>query len=116
MSMKILAATFAGLTMTASLGAAAPAPTAPVVQQYYPGPGVYCFGPNDCFPIAYQHEVYSDSAHTNYIGGGYDSCVQSGSQIYVSSPNLPTGYDVKTPMYVCTDMGPYEPGDWGPSA
>jgi len=116
---NILAATAAGLIMAASLGAAAPPPAAAAaasVQQYYPGPGVYCFGPNQCFPIAYSYEVYSDAEHTNYIGGGYDTCVQSGSMIYVSSPNLPSGYEVKTPMYVCTEMGPFEPGDWNPPA
>ncbi len=116
MSMKTLAVTVAGLTMTAALGAAAPAPAAPAVQQYYPGPGVYCFGPSECYPIADSYAVYSDASHTNYIGGGEDTCVQSGSQIYVSSPNLPAGYVVKTPIYVCTDMGPFEPGDWGPPA
>ena len=115
MSMKTVAATVAGLIMTASLGAAAPA-AAPAVQQYYPGPGIYCITSQECWPIAYSYEVYSDAGHTNYIGGGSDQCIQSGQQIYVSSPNLPSGYEVKTPMYVCTPMGPYVPGDWGGQA
>ena len=112
---NILAATAAGLVMAASLGAAAPAPTAAAaasVQQYYPGPGVYCFGPNQCFPIAYSYEVYSDAEHTNLIGSGSDSCVQSGQMIFVTSPWLPAGYEVKTPMYVCSGFGPYLPPEW----
>lgn len=112
MSIKMLGAAVAGLTLSMSLGAAAPAP-APAVQQYYPGPGVYCFGGHDqCFPIAYSYEVYSDAEHTNLIGSGSDSCVQSGQMIFVTSPWLPAGYEVKTPMYVCSGMGPYLPGDW----
>jgi hypothetical protein len=32
--------------------------------------------------------------------------------IFVTSPWLPSGYEVKTPMYVCSGMGPYLPSDW----
>jgi len=112
MSIKMLGAALAGLTLSMSLGAAAPAPAA-AVQQYYPGPGIYCFsGHSDCFPIAYSYEVYSDAEHTNLIGSGSDSCVQSGSMIFVTSPWLPAGYEVKTPMYVCSGFGPYLPPEW----
>lgn len=48
--------------------------------------------------------------------GGCDSCVQSGSHIDISSPTPPSGYEVKTPMDVCKEMGPFEPGDWNPPA
>jgi len=116
MKKRILGAAFAGLMMTAALGAAAPAPAAPPaaanLQQYYPGPGIYCGNDIGCMPIAYSHEVYSDAGLTNLIATGSDSCTGSGSQVYVSSPQLPGGYDVKTPMYVCTDFGPYLPMDW----
>ena len=112
MSIKMLGAALAGLTLSMSLGAAAPAPAASV-QQYYPGPGIYCFsGHSDCFPIAYSYEVYSDAEHTNLIGSGSDSCVQSGQMIFVTSPWLPAGYEVKTPMYVCSGFGPYLPPEW----
>jgi hypothetical protein len=111
MSIKMLGAAVAGLTLSMSLGAAAPAPAA-AMQQYYPGPGIYCFGYDQCFPIAYSYEVYSDAEHTNLIGSGYHSCVQSGQMIFVTSPWLPSGYEVKTPMYVCSGMGPYLPSDW----
>ena len=112
MSIKILATALAGLGLSMSLGAAAPAPMAAAAQQYYPGPGIYCFGFDQCYPIAYSYEVYSDAEHTNLIGSGYDSCVASGSQIYVTSPWLPSGYEVKTPMYVCSGFGPYLPPEW----
>lgn len=109
MSLKVMSVALAGLTMSMMVGAAAPMP---MMQQYYPGEGIYCFGYDQCFPIAYQRDVYSDAAHTNWIGGGSDSCVQSGSMIYVTTPQLPAGYEVKTPMYVCSGMGPYLPPEW----
>ena len=109
MDTRLFGAILASPLLMVTLGASAPAPAA---QQYYPGPGVYCLGPNSCYPIAYSHEVYSDAEHTNLIGSGSDSCVQSGSQIYVTSPWLPSGYQVSTQMYVCADGGPYLPGDW----
>lgn len=109
MSLMMTGVALAGLTMSVSLGAAAPMPA---VQQYYPGPGVYCFGPNQCYPIAYQRDVYSDAELTNLIGSGSDSCVQSGSMIYTSTPQLPSGYEVATQIYVCTEMGPYLPPEW----
>jgi hypothetical protein len=130
MKMRMLCAVSAGLMMAASLGAAAPAPAAPAVpspmvatslavtavafQQYYPGPGIYCSADiNGCAPIAYSYEVYSDAGLTNLIGSGYDSCVSGiGGTVYVTSPQLPSGYEVKTQMYVCTSMGPYLPWDW----
>lgn len=128
MKMRMLGAVSAGLMMAASLGAAAPAPAATVpalpmatslaaaavaFQQYYPGPGVYCTTPNDCAPIAYSYEVYSDAELTNLIATGQDSCVGGiGGNVYVTSPQLPSGYEVKTPMYVCSGMGPYLPPEW----
>ena len=110
MDTRIFGVILAGPVLAVSLGASAPA-IAP--QQYYPGPGVYCmsFG-QDCFPIAYSHEVFSDPEHTQLIGSGVDHCWQSGSLYYVSSPWLPSGYQVSTPMYVCAEGGPYLPGDW----
>lgn len=36
----------------------------------------------------------------------------SGSTVYVSSPYIPTAYYDRTPMYVCSEMGPYLPPDW----
>ncbi len=126
MKMRMLCAVSAGLMMAASLGAAAPAPAAPApivatslavaavaFQQYYPGPGIYCTTPNDCAPIAYSYEVYSDPELTNLIATGQDSCVGGiGGTVYVTSPQLPSGYEVKTPMYVCSGMGPYLPPEW----
>lgn len=106
---KVLGVVLAGLTMSVSLGAAAPVPA---VQQYYPGPGVYCFGYDQCYPIAYSRQVFSDSELTNLIGEGSDRCVGAGSQIYVTSPQLPAGFEVATPMYVCSGFGPYLPPDW----
>jgi len=105
----VLGIVLAGLTMSVSLTAAAPAPA---VQQYYPGPGIYCFGYNECAPIAYSRQVFSDAELTNLIGEGSDNCVGSGSQIYISTPQLPSGFEVATPMYVCSSYGPYLPPEW----
>lgn len=112
MRRTILGTTLAGLTMAVSLGGAA-ATTTTATQQYYAGPGIYCFGPNSCYPIAFQREVYSDAELTNLIGSGYDSCVGGhGDMVWITTPQLPTGYEVATPMYVCTPGGPYLPMDW----
>lgn len=113
MSIKIVSAAVAGLSLCVSLGAAAPAPSAPAaVQQYYPGPGIHCFAPGQCFPIAYRHDVYSDSSMTEWIGGGEDTCSQSGEFVWVNSPSLPAGYHVMTPSFVCTPLGPWLPESW----
>ena len=69
----------------------------------------YCTGYSNCWPIAFSHEVYSDAELTNLIGSGNDSC--NGGP-HVTSPQLPTGYDVKTRMYVCGNYGPFMPEDW----
>lgn len=107
MSVKVIGAALAGLTMFASLGGAAPAPAASAAQQYYPGyPGVYCSG-QTCWPIIYQHDVYSDAEQTNWIGGGTDTCVESMGMVWRNEPQLPAGYDVKTPLYLCAPGGPY---------
>lgn len=91
------------LLMTAG---AAPAPAATVVKQ---SEDHYCFGYNDCWPIAFYHEIYSDAEMTELIDTGYDSC--NGGP-FVTSPSLLTGYEVKTRMYVCAGNGPYLPPDW----
>lgn len=118
MTMRVFAAVSAGLMLAASLGAAAPAPAAPVVplastmaaavmfQQYYPGPGIYCFtGSTGCYPVGYHHDVYSDAELTNLIGSGDDTCSSYGEYVYVNTPSLPSGYEVKTPIWVCTPDG-----------
>lgn len=109
MSLKVLGVAVAGLMTWTMVGAAAPMP---MLQQYYPGEGIYCMGRDACYPIAYQRDVYSDPALTNLIGSGSDGCTQSGSMVWITTPQLPTGYEVKTPMWVCTPTGPYEPSDW----
>lgn len=91
------------LLMTAG-GAAVPAPAAVQSSEDF-----YCTGHSTCWPIAFYHEVYSDETMTNLIGSGYDTC--NGGP-FVTSPWLPTGYTVKTRMYVCTGNGPYLPPDW----
>jgi hypothetical protein len=108
MSMKLMGAAFAGLTMIASLGGAAPAPAASAAQQYGPYyPGVYCSG-QTCWPIIYQHDVYTDESMTTWIGGGTDTCSESMGMVFRNEPWLPTGYEVKTPLYLCAPGGPYE--------
>lgn len=109
MTMKLMGAAVTGLILLGSLGGAAPAPAAPAaVQQYYPGyPGVYCYSGGECWPIIYQHDVYSDAEHTNWIGGGSDSCTESMGMVWRNEPWLPAGYDVKTPLYLCAPGGPY---------
>ncbi len=109
MRVKVFAIALAGLTMTVSLGAAAPKPA---VQQYYPGPGIYCLGYDRCYPIAYNREIYSDPELTNLIGQGADSCVGSDPYVFITTPQLPAGYEVATPAYVCTGSGPYLPPDF----
>ncbi|RZJ32022.1 MAG: hypothetical protein EON85_02470 [Brevundimonas sp.] len=108
MSIKLTATAFAGLIMMGTLGGAAPAPTA--AQQYHPYyPGVYCYPNNGpCWPIIYQHDVYSDESQTTWLGGGTDTCSESGGMVWRNEPSLPTGHDVKTPLYLCAPGGPYE--------
>ncbi|MGO4411016.1 MULTISPECIES: hypothetical protein [unclassified Brevundimonas] len=109
MSLKVMGIALAGLTMSTMVGAAAPMP---MVQQYVPGEGIYCMGRDGCYPIAYQRDVYSDAALTNLIASASDGCTQSGDWVWITTPQLPTGYEVKTPMWVCSPMGPYLPHDW----
>lgn len=111
MSLKLIGSAFVGLTLLASLGGAAPAPApaaSTAVQQYYPGyPGIYCYFAGGCWPIIYQHDVYSDAEHTNWIGGGTDTCSETMGMVFRNEPSLPAGYDVKTPLYLCAPGGPY---------
>lgn len=86
---------------------AAPMPVASAATQS--SEDYYCTGYDSCWPIAFQHEIYSDAEMTNLIGSGYDSC--NGGP-HVTSPWLPAGYEVKTRMYVCAGNGPYLPPDW----
>jgi hypothetical protein len=114
MSVNLFGVAFAGLTMLVSLGGATVAPPAATQQYNEHYPGVYC-GSIGCWPIVYQHDVYSDAELTNWIGGGYDTCTQSMGMVFRNEPNLPAGYDVKTPLYLCAPGGPYEiPAD-GPA-
>jgi hypothetical protein len=86
---------------------AAPMPaTSAVVQS---SEDYYCFGYDNCWPIAFHHEVYSDPEMTNLISSGYDTC--NGGP-FVTSPWLLSGYTVKTRMFVCAGSGPYLPPDW----
>lgn len=119
MSLKTMAVALGGLTLMASLGGAAPAPmpavapaavaaAAVAAQQYYPSyPGVYCYPGGYCWPIIYAHDVYSDAEHTNWIGGGTDTCTESMGMVFRNEPWLPAGYEVKTPLYLCAPGGPY---------
>ncbi|GAA0644920.1 hypothetical protein [Brevundimonas lenta] len=63
--------------------------------------------------VAYSYVYYADAAKTIELGYAEDQCVASGSSVYVSSPYIPTAYYDRTPMYVCSGMGPYLPPDWG---
>lgn len=109
MSIKVLGVAMAALTMNILTAGAAPAPPPPAAMQS--GDGYYCEGGrfDNCWPIAYSYEVYSDESMTALIGSGFDSC--NGGP-FVTSPWLPAGYVVKTPMFVCAGMGPYLPPDW----
>ncbi|WP_292037453.1 MULTISPECIES: hypothetical protein [unclassified Brevundimonas] len=106
---KIMGVTSAAFTLAASMSIAAPIPAAAAMQE--DPEGYYCFGGgyDSCKPIAYSYEVYADETMTTLIGSGSDTC--NGGP-FVTSPSLPTGYTVKTRMFVCSDMGPYLPWDW----
>ncbi|MDP3802928.1 hypothetical protein [Brevundimonas sp.] len=62
--------------------------------------------------VAYSYVYYADEAKTEELGTATDSCGQSGSWVYVIHPYIPTPYYDQTPMYVCSEMGPYLPPDW----
>lgn len=110
MLVKLTGAAFAGLMVMGTLGGAAPAPSAATAMQQYHEhyPGVYCYPNGYCWPIIYQHDVYSDDTMTNWIGGGTDTCSESGGLVFRNEPWLPSGYEVKTPLYLCAPGGPYE--------
>lgn len=108
MSVKMIGIAAASLTMLASLGGAAPAPATSTAQQYNPYyPGVYCYPMGDCWPIIFQHDVYTDETQTTWIGGGTDTCTETMGMVSRLEPSLPAGYDVKTPLYLCAPGGPY---------
>lgn len=110
MTLRVLGAVAAGLTMFMMGGAAAPMPTVTATVQMTDSEDYYCTGGFDsCWPIAFSHEVYSDETMTTLIGSGYDTC--NGGP-HVTSPWLPSGYVVKTRMFVCAGMGPYLPPEW----
>lgn len=111
MTKKMMSAAFSAFTLAASTSFAAPIPTFAATVQMEDPDGYYCFGGthDSCKPIAYSYEVYSDETMTTLIGSGSDTC--NGGP-FVSSPWLPTGYTVKTRMFVCSAMGPYMPWDW----
>lgn len=62
--------------------------------------------------VAYSYVYYADAAKTQELGYATDRCGQSGSWVYVIHPYIPTPYYDQTPMYVCSEMGPYLPPDW----
>ena len=62
--------------------------------------------------VAYSYVYYADAAKTQELGTAEDTCGQSGSYVYVINPYIPTPYYDQTPMYVCSEMGPYLPPDW----
>jgi hypothetical protein len=107
MSVKALGVAMAAFTMNVMAAGAAPAP--PAVAAAQSGEDQYCLGFDNCWPIAYSYEVYSDSSMTILIHAASDSC--NGGP-FVTSPWLPAGYVVKTRMYVCAGFGPYLPPDW----
>lgn len=108
MSIKVLGVAVAALAMNVMTTGAVSAPPAAAMQS---GEGYYCEGGrhDECWPIAYSYEVYSDESMTTLIGSGSDSC--NGGP-FVTSPWLPAGYVVKTPMFVCAGIGPYLPPGW----
>jgi hypothetical protein len=108
---KLICVATGALAMAVTVGAAAPMPAAMIATQSSDPDGYYCFGGgyDSCWPIAYSHEVYSDETMTTLIGSGSDTC--NGGP-HVTSPWLPSGYTVKTRMFVCSGMGPYLPSEW----
>lgn len=62
--------------------------------------------------VAYSYDYYADPEKTEYLGTVQDACISVGENVIVSNPNIPTPYYNQTPMYVCSGMGPYLPGDW----
>lgn len=87
--------------LAASLATVAVGPAEALVRQSW-DPGL----------VAYSYVYYADAAKTQELGTAADSCGQSGSWVYVTSPYIPTPYFDQTPMYVCSEMGPYLPPDW----
>lgn len=107
MSIKVLGVAAAALSMNVLTAGAVSAPPATAAMQS--GDDYYCTGYDTCWPIAYSYEVYSDESMTTLIGSGYDTC--NGGP-HVTSPWLPSGYTVKTRMFVCAGFGPYLPPEW----
>ena len=89
-----------GIFAAAGLAAAAVATTA--MAQSYLDP-----------QVAYSYVYYADAAKTEYLGETADTgCVVSGRNVYAQRVQVPTPYFDATPMYVCTGIGPWLPGDW----
>jgi hypothetical protein len=108
MNRQILVLSAASAFVMTAGAAPMPAPM-PATSAVVQSEDYYCFGYDSCWPIAFHHEVYSDAEMTNLIGSGYDTC--NGGP-HVTSPWLPSGYTVKTRMFVCAGSGPYLPPDW----
>lgn len=106
MSIKVLGVAVAALSMNILTAGAAPVPPAAAALQS--GLDQYCMG-GTCWPIAFSYEVYTDPGMGTLIFSGYDTC--NGGP-HVTSPWLPSGYVVKTQIYVCAGMGPYLPPEW----
>lgn len=110
MSFKFAASAIASLAIAVLASGAAPTPPASATSlALSSSEDFYCFNFDNCWPVAFSHEVYSDSTMTTLIGSGEDTC--NGGP-HVTSPMLPSGYAVRTRMYVCSEMGPYLPPEW----
>jgi len=63
--------------------------------------------------VAYGYTYYADAAKTEQLGYVEDWCrVSISGQPSVMHPNIPTPYYDATPIFVCSSMGEYIPGDW----
>lgn len=112
MKRQILAL-MAAAGMAVALGgmsAAGAAPASSSGAQQWPGnDDYYCFGPDNCWPIAYRHYVYTDETMSELVHFAEDGC--NGGP-FVTSPWLPAGYTVRERAFVCASSGPYLPFDW----
>lgn len=59
--------------------------------------------------IAYSYVYYADAEKTQVLGYAFDRCVTSGNTVYVAHPYIPTPYYDQSPMFYCSEMGPYLP-------
>ncbi|QBX37439.1 hypothetical protein E4M02_01380 [Brevundimonas sp. S30B] len=111
MKRQILAlAAAAGMAVALGGMSSAGAASSSGAAQHWPGnEDFYCFGYDNCWPVAFRYEVYSDETMTELIHTAADGC--NGGP-FVSAPWLPAGHTVRERMYVCSSYGPYLPHDW----